>query len=750
MERVKIKTMSPWKLDGYRTFEDDSIEDHLLFNAPIKSFLESPECFFLVGAKGLGKTVFLRYKSYLYHKEYRESIKFNQNNSELTENLRITSTSIGQKELRKFQDKAVWQGIWELALWTMAFRMFDLEINPELEKIVYKNKNLSSIITLLLNDRSKYQEYMTYLLEYQERVGEIPSGLMIFIDDFDQTLDDFLGISIDFGKPYNAKDNDAKYAWVYAQVGLVGAIYNINRQCSHIKIYATVRREAFEALDKNPMKINYKNHSSILEYNKDEIKLIFEKNIQIVVPSEYISPESKSWVGKFLGFDEMGHRIAKTTDGKPLKEGAFDYIYRHTYGRPREIVLIGKRLNELILNETYRSATLEDKIEKVRILVNKESHALFLQYKTEIVPHLNENKLNEFIEKIRSNVIPKDELVRLDKDIIRTYYNIGLLGYVHTPHQGKTMKQVFNQPATYSYSELAPMPETLFLVVHSTVDGYLLNKHTFGNFYNEYNIIGHGYDFYPKINSYVQRIDHYIPITVSGNRMVARSEKSGNEVPLQNLYNKFFFFDDTPTNHEKLLNNWSTAKRILGIIGRICYCHRLEKKFQSDFYGQKRTEFWSDLSVLHVNRKYNSNIRTDYAPDDLDRFLDKLVGRFITLGCYLILDMRIEWIHQLLQGGHFEFKNRAEQSVHQNAFTYISRSFFINYLIKDEPRNPKNPDHIAQKQRIFNQLSEFEKKELRDFVETACGEVPYLDWVTDEEHKNWLANNCVQKLWRPE
>ena len=737
---------TPWNLDAYRFFYGHATEEHLLVNRPIKEFLENEDKFFLVGAKGLGKTLFIRYKSYRYREKHGDSIKFNASHTELTENLHIHPDTFAKEELLQFRDKSLWQLIWELALWVMIFRIADEPINPRLEKLMDNAKLLSTILTRLLNNRRKIEQYRNFVSEFQEQKGKIQSGVSIFIDDVDQTLHDFLSAPHRTDEFYEGKESPSVTVWVNAQVGLIGAVYNMNRQNAHIKIYATIRREAFEAMD-DEMKINYKQHTSILHYDKDEIWAIFEKNIQLIDLSELLNPNGTTAISRFLGFDQLPHRFAVDEQGKKRSENAFDFIYRHTYGRPREIVLIGKQIDDLVSSPHYRKSSLEERIGKIHRLVNHESNELMRQYKQEIIPYLNEMKLTHFLERVRSNIITKEELQRLDLETVKEYFNIGLIGYVRQVDYSGKMRQFFNPPATYNYRAKQPLPDTDYLVVHSTMDTLLLEKHTYKNFYNRYNIIGDRYEFFPKIDNQIQNKEHYLPRDISGNRMISVNESAGHNFPLKEIYENFFILDEMPKRHEKLMAHWNDAGAILGLLGRICYCHLLKKKFNDDTYTDKKLDYFLELERLPVKRRYNAGLPDSKSDDAFNCFLDKLIGRYISLGCYLVLDMRIEWIHELLLTGKFDFKT---QNNKDTSFSYLGRSFFIKELRREEPRDPKSHEHRQQKQRIFANLSLFEQEEIRSFIRFASDEVQYLDWIKDANHKNWLVDTVLQRLWQPE
>ena len=128
------------------------------------------------------------------------------------------------------------------------------------------------------------------------------------------------------------------------KMGLVAAIYSIYRQNSHVKIFATIRREPWEAAT-GTLKVNYRNHATFLQYEKDEIRQIFEKNISMMNEEDLVAPSGKNPIERFIGFDEIPHRFALDENEEPRKEDVFDFIYRHTYGRPREIVLMGLEIS---------------------------------------------------------------------------------------------------------------------------------------------------------------------------------------------------------------------------------------------------------------------------------------------------------------------------------------------------------------------------------------------------------------------
>ncbi|MBK7939411.1 MAG: hypothetical protein IPJ82_21045 [Lewinellaceae bacterium] len=253
-----------------------------------------------------------------------------------------------------------------LTLWTLTFKIYGLDINPDLEKMIHKASKLSSIFSELLSNRDKIPLFPRWINEFVDRASEIKSGVSIFVDDVDQAFETIMINNHHYNSFYlEDQSKPAVEIWVNGQNALFSSIYSIHRQNRHVKIFATVRTEAFHCL-KVALKPNYLHHSVVLHYDKWNIEEIFNKNIQLIPKEKLAKPEGKTWIEKFLGFEEMPHRFAKDHLGNPRIETSFNFIFRHTYGRPREIVQMGSSLHNLVTQPHYKSLKLYNKIEEVR------------------------------------------------------------------------------------------------------------------------------------------------------------------------------------------------------------------------------------------------------------------------------------------------------------------------------------------------------------------------------------------------
>lgn len=490
--------MKAWNYEAGTITYSLTIKDELYFNAIIENYLqigEHDKQLVLIGPKGIGKTLFIQLKSYEYREILiKEGFKVYPEKS-FCENLLIPNELLSKEDLLKFSTFDIWEKIWLFTLTVIACQTTELELPVEVSDLIDNSKSCSAIITVILQNRGNLSNYFKAIPDLLKSVETISNGLGIFIDDVDQAFKDFLTqyhYSDDIGSI-----NPSVKVWTNSQNGLMSAIYSLNRHNSHMKVFATIRSEAFNAQD-GEMKLNFKSYCTELKYSKEEIKKIYQLNIDLMKKEHYINPESKNHSEKFLGFDSMPHSFAKGKNGKKRIENTFDFLYRHTLGRPREIVYMGRHIFEnIVCSIDYRTSQKKDKIETLRWEVNSISNDLLQNYFKEIIPRFNKNELIDFLNIVQCNVIPS---IFLNKEIekqMKHFYSIGILGFIKKKnHNSKenVYVQEFLPVARYSYNEQVDLPKSKYYITHPTLDDQL--KKLFDlSFYNRNNIIGNNYDF---------------------------------------------------------------------------------------------------------------------------------------------------------------------------------------------------------------------------------------------------------------
>lgn len=752
-----MRKRKAWNPEIYRELDANFKKDDVLINQPIQVFLQSPDKLILVGAKGLGKTLFLRYKSHQYRELYDKSILYNQETSELTENLSVQTGTFSKEDLLNFQSEHIWRTVWELTLWVSVFRVNESPIPEGLEKLVGKSALVSNILSRVLNNRNKIDAFKEYILDLQEMKTNIRSGVALFLDDLDQALEDILQQEGKAGYIYTTNTTPpATKVWMLAQMGLVRAIYNISRQNSHIKIHTTIRREAYEAYE-GELKANFGQHISVLGYDKNEIREIFYKNISFMESHELLNPTVESPCVRFIGYEKMPHPFVKdlNNSNESRTEHVFDFIYRHTLGRPREIINMGEKISALISQPTYRKASFKDQSDSLRLLVNQEGHKIYEQYTQEIVPDWDKFQMAALLETAGKNVFPSSN-PEVDEHIIRYYFNLGLLGYVRTNSINNHLVQIFQPAGTYNYQQLEQLPKTDYYLIHSVLDSDLIAQHTYGNFYDDRNIVGNGYPFYEpqKLSMELFQPEDYYPGKVSGKRWNAGNEAGGHDEPLSDLYTRFFSQDEAGANRTHQLQGHMEELHIkLGRLGRLCCCQRLinvvADESRAEQFKAETTQLLSDIKNIgfQLNRGYNSFVTEETL---YEKLLDRMLGRYVTIACYLILDMRIEWIHRLLTEGIFSFEIEQDETKKNSAFSYLNRCFYIYGLKKEEPRNPSSEKYSLTKKKVYSNLSRFEQENISNFFKRSREELSFLNWLNDPDDLDWVNKNILELMWDPQ
>jgi hypothetical protein len=490
--------LQPWKFDAGTIIYSNDLYEYLYFNENINKYLtigDHDHNFFLVGAKGTGKTLFLNFKSYLYTQHLNTSGYQKYPEDQLCESLVLSNTTFSKEDLNKFSSSEIWTKVWLFILMVIACKTNGIQLSVEIDNLINKNNTVSSLLSRLLNDRKNIARYIIHNENLINFLNNIKNGICIFLDNVDQCLIDYIE---SYRNLKNSEENSISInVWLNAQFGLISAIYSINRYNSHIKIYTTIRKEVFYCVD-SQLLINYKGFSTFLEYSKHEVKEIFEKNIQIMNPQFLTNIDDSSEIGKFLGFTQMPHIVAKNKFGKKRIEDAFDFFYRHTLGRPREIVYLGHEIfTKTLNNKTYKAFSESKKIEEIRWAVNKITEELFNFFLEEIIPSFNKEELTNFIGIIQCNVIPREFISRNLEEILKKYYSYGLIGYIVEENDKRNKyRQMFLTPSEYSMNKVINLPKSKYFLTHPTIDSTFTKIFSKITFYNKYNIIGNNYPFY--------------------------------------------------------------------------------------------------------------------------------------------------------------------------------------------------------------------------------------------------------------
>lgn len=641
----------------------------------------------------------------------------------MVENLNLNFRTMSVDELANLAKAHHWNRIWSLALTIRLLRKLDKPLeDKELEYNFPKHFSLSDIVNQILSEPKIYvfSDFLDGRVRTKAQLNLVHSGIALFIDRLDQALEDLLK-----NEHYDNRLNEngvsyAFLAWKHAQFALLETCYNINSINPHIKLYATTRIEALDV--EAALRPNILGFTTELKYSKEELKTIFINNIKNTPHSKLIEPIKKDkHFQSFFGFEQMPHPRAKDRNHQPRMEHVFDFICRHSYERPRDIVALGKRYYDDVLraNEAYRDWSDEKKIGEVRVTINKEAfEQQYKNYMNEIYD-FKQDYLNQMIAAAKQNILTIDELSDIPKEATNYLYRLGLIGYAQNG------KQHFLPVSEFVYNTEKTLPKANHYFFHPSIDRQLQANINYEEFYNNHCIIGNGYDFYGS-NQFVGQpwkdrgFDYVKPLQVpsrEGDGMELSDKFQGISPSLNELYAAFF--KESP-KEEKVMFDFKnkifeTARQWLSASANRHFNNQLLKKNITPFKAndsKQKQEQWEGVMKSLQNEPYNGQVKsTD--KESLQNFGYRLAFRLFTLGNLLLIGIDALVIHALLSGATDQFGC-------DTAVKFLRKHFFIGKLPSDCRIKCHVESHgketISEKyKKMFDCLSPYEKDCLRQW-----------------------------------
>jgi hypothetical protein len=311
--------------------------------------------------------------------------------------------------------------------------------------------------------------------------------------------------------------------WIAVQGGLVEAAWNVMSTNNHIKVYASLREEAYANYESDT-KPNLFSATLHLRYNESELQSIIERLSMLY---------ERRGFSDFVCMKEIRNLSCN------IAEDSFRYLLRHTLGRPRDLVIICSKLSSyrMQLNET-----------KFREVVN-ETGANFIVRNvfSEMRPFLNclrsVDERQRLFKMLECNVMTRAELEGicyrfngchpelLDVEPFShavphhpfcELYSCGLLGIARDDDSLGGVQQ-FKQPYDVMSPTGASLPLADFYFLHPCLHS-LVYKSRYGD----------GYDFLRNVV-----IGHNYPWT-TGMREILQLQRAFFRIPVRELKNAAF------------------------------------------------------------------------------------------------------------------------------------------------------------------------------------------------------------------
>lgn len=478
---------TPW-IEDARTYEasDDLAQSGLYQTDDIRDFLAKGQLFrsVVMAPKGCGKTLLIKFKRKVLDKSgtmllpQNKLVDVNPGHAQPLQQSQVEHIS-GEPQF--------WSTLWQIAI-TVSVLKTRPGVEPDLfeqpVKSVFENTSLNDpfqIFAELL--ASSTNLYFAAFKDYHSRLlpmfSQVHHSIAVFIDN----VDEFFSHHLIQQRRHGLYGQLAQEYWHNAQVGLLMAVRALSGHNPHVKIFAAIRTEAFNAKKRDlPDLANLNAHILKVSLTYQDLKSIFEQNIKVERKAMLASPDAEDVMERFFGAENL--KIRHPYTGR--LEHIFDYILRHTLGRPRDLMTIGNALSGIRPERRDQN--------QIREAVNEASSEIAQSYLGEASPHhawFDEKSLfaqldrNVFDNKEINDVAARYDATvygeggtngELGKQALNDLRRCGLIGTVREKRLGKGRFQHFESVfdvsgrSVYATSDL---PEAPKFIAHPVLGSYL-------------------------------------------------------------------------------------------------------------------------------------------------------------------------------------------------------------------------------------------------------------------------------------
>ena len=315
------------------------------------------------------------------------------------------------------------------------------------------------------------------------KIRNVHSSTMLFVDKVDQAVRRL-----------------PRQSWINVQAGLIEAAWEMMNCNSHIRVFATIREEAFANYESD-VKSNLFGAATRLAYSDAELAEMLDKLCHCY--------EGKSGFREFTGFNVVRHCQ------RPDPEDAYQFMQRHTFGRPRDLVAMASAMSAV------RNSLSEDRFQK---LVHETAATslvsnVFDEFQVFLTCLDDRDNRERFLASIPRNVLEYQEAVDVSAEFnglppgsmrhfddnseeifhpFRDLYLAGLLGVIDTDPESGRPFQRFRQPHELIRDVGLGVPKAEMYLIHPALNTYIAQHRST----RPYSVcshvrIGHGEDWEP-------------------------------------------------------------------------------------------------------------------------------------------------------------------------------------------------------------------------------------------------------------
>ena len=499
--------MQAWNIDASEMDAEDilSFGSNLLHpNPEIRAFLkpDNKGTTIVIAPKGFGKTLLLKAKRLSLQDKYAHLLP----SGALVEKPSGLPSAIPTSDYGDLRDsEGYWRSVWLLSFTIAVLKAADHEpsrCSRSLKAILHDDNLVSvweifdHILSASVNVYHQLNnDYNDALLPGFRRLHE---STAIFVDNIDEYYEGVLR-EMNAGRDRRPGAKVKRSFWHLAQYGIAAAARELSHINTHVKIFVSIRKEVLQGIiGDTHFGQQLRSKSLIVSYTDSDLLEIIHKNIVHSDSQDLANPRANDPVLAFFGpLTHVTHPI--TGD----EEEVLTFWLRHTLGRPRDVVSIGKAIASI--PPAGRSER------KIREIVRSEAKTIATAYFGEMAPHLDGFDSDMLLRLIDRNVLSPDDLRRIAEVYTRTWleafavaaphtehpfcalFKLGLLGYVGRDAETGEDTQIFRLPGEHALDNVRVLPPARIYLVHPVLDDLIAERNPkyFENL-NDRNVIGRG------------------------------------------------------------------------------------------------------------------------------------------------------------------------------------------------------------------------------------------------------------------
>ncbi|MEM7694291.1 MAG: hypothetical protein AAF318_07555 [Pseudomonadota bacterium] len=483
----------------------------------------------LVAPKGFGKTFILKMKRVLLQNDSYRTLP----SGVIVDRPKDRPPVLSQDVVALLEVSATWETIWQVAiaialikghrddkdgsahLATLSTHFAETAPLNNILKNPYVEQPFEIVHTILSSSRSHLFAVLNSASMVTAAFARMTKATALFIDNVDEYLEHYIS-----NRMYERSSFSRQYidVWHAGQIGLLLALRRLNGINPHVKVFASLRKEAYQAAGKTePSFANLRAFAQELRYTRGDIETIIRNNVFAEPKSNLADPKTLDRHDKSdaaAAVDAFTGPAARTVSnsGTGKDEPVLSYWLRHATLRPRDAVAIGAELSKIRPADRTR--------EKMRAVINTVAADRVQTIFSEVAPFFDDLVPEIFPRVVSSNVMTREALERAADRYRAEYseefgcadpaslhpfcalYAMGLIGVVleDRDHPGRLVQDFAPLGvAPFGDHHILPMANTYLL--HPAFSDYIVSKNvTFLPQVNRHNVIGDGLEWRPEEN----------------------------------------------------------------------------------------------------------------------------------------------------------------------------------------------------------------------------------------------------------